>query len=106
MLRLTNRLVCLLVLVLATNAYAQESGDVLMEDEAGTPKAVTAQEGLKMREKGSSWTWFGMGYESRRAAREHVFRSKTGGAAANLRQQSEGRQMHQQSNGRGKGRDR
>lgn len=106
MLRLTNRLVCLLALMLATNAYAQESGDVLMEDEADTLKAVTAQEGLKMPERGTSWTWFGMGYESRRAAREHAPHSKTGGAAANLRQQSEGRQKHQQSNGRGKGRDR
>lgn len=106
MLRLTNRLVCLLALMLATNAYAQESGDVLMEDEADTLKAVTAQEGLKMPERGTAWTWFGMGYESRRAAREHAPHSKTGGAAANLRQQSEGRQKHQQSNGRGKGRDR
>jgi hypothetical protein len=64
----------LLAMAPAVNAYAEEANDASVKEEA--PLESSNMQSWEEDERQSNWTWFGMGYESRRSS------SKANGASA------------------------
>ncbi len=81
---LSTVVLTLLLLLAAGVLHAAEAGDesnATRKDEAESSNMQSWQDDWRSDEKNRGWTWFGMGYESRRASSESAGGGSSGGPA-------------------------